>query len=103
MSALSSATELASPERGAVHVFDRTNTYRHYMRIDPVHHELPATGAFAAVSSSLQWIVDPLPYAETGVFNDMVTHILGRGDDLGSTGTSASASLVGLLSLAWLS
>ena len=41
MSALSSATEPASPERRAVHVFDRTNTYWHFRWIDPVHHELP--------------------------------------------------------------
>ena len=41
VAALSYATERASPERGAVHVFDRTNTCWHCRRIDPVHHELP--------------------------------------------------------------
>ena len=44
-----------------------------------------ATGVFTAVSSFLQYMVDPLPSAETGVFNDVVTYILRRGDDLGST------------------
>ena len=54
-----------------------------------------ANVAFTAVLSSLQ--LDPLPSPESGVFNDLVTYIVRRGDDFGPTG-----SLVDWLSLAWL-